>query len=290
MGETPASGNSHGHRCGDSCYASGWKPEISLTTALTLRTSFMRIPLFTIVLIVAGYAPMFAQTDSSQAVRVSYKEGTVRVRKPASEGWLTADSGTILIAQDKISTGENSRASLEFLNGQKVRLGSATTLSYSSARSADSLPAFRFFPGPGDIWVNFGSMPVSQSIACAAHFRKGSALMVPGLHSLPAISRMEIGVDSTMELKVYRGAINVSFESLEPAIDSLNSMKFPEYNNPEDHGDIHLSERAIMIFSYQKLILTSSGEIVFVGAFAPSDPDELTDWVDWNLSLDEPAR
>ncbi|OGC94760.1 MAG: hypothetical protein A2W25_03085 [candidate division Zixibacteria bacterium RBG_16_53_22] len=237
-----------------------------------------------------------AQTDSSLTVKVEYKEGTVRIQKPASEGWLTADSGMILFEQDKIRTNKDSRVSLEFLDGRKIRLGSATTLSYSSAQSDDSLPAFTFFPGPGDIWMNVGSqdpgdsMPAAQVFACAAHFRKGSTLIAPTIDSLPAIFRMEIGVDSTMELKVYRGAINVSFEPIESAVDSLDSMKFSENSAPEVQGDILLGERPVMVRSYQKLILTSSGEIVYKGAFAPSDPDELTDWVEWNLSLDKPAR
>jgi hypothetical protein len=235
--------------------------------------------------------PAFSQDGSGSGARIAFTEGTVRIQRPGSEGWLEADSGAILVEGERLSTREDSRAGIEFLDGQVMRLGPGTMLSLTSSPSSDSVSTdFIFHPGPGDIWVNFGSIAVTRSIACSAQFKKGLALAVPFLDSIPAIFRMEIGTDSTVELKVYRGLLFLRFAELEPASDSLNSANFPEYNAPKIYGDIRLGERTLVIKSYQKLVLTSKGEIVFKGGFAQSDPDEQISWVDWNRSLDKGTR
>jgi hypothetical protein len=239
-------------------------------------------------LVAAWYMPSIAQSVDSPGMRVIFAEGTVRLQKPSSEGWLKADTGSVVLEKEKISTGEDSRAVLGFLDGQQVRLGSRTELAYTSFGGSDSVSTvYTFHPGAGDIWVNFGSIPVTRTIACAAHFKKGMALVEPILDSIPAVFRMGMGADSTYEIKVYRGLIYVTFDSLEASSDSLNSLRYPEYNAPKNYGDIHPGVRTAVIQPYQKLILTSSGCLVYKGAFASSDPDEQIDWVEWNRNRDK---
>jgi len=229
---------------------------------------------------------VFAQSEGNPIIKIKYTESSVRIQKPASEGWLTADTGTVLSAQDKIATGDDSRGIVEIFDSQIVRLGPRSTLLYTGVDSLGPTMAPTFYAGAGDLWANLGATDNHHLIEYIAHFRNGVAKIAPIFDSLPAIFRAEIGADSSLELKIYRGAIHIALGSLGAVSDSPNTLKFPEYNAAGIYGDALAAEHAFIISSYQKIILTSSGEIVYKGAFASTDPDEQTLWVKWNCSLD----
>jgi hypothetical protein len=130
-------------------------------------------------------------------------------------------------------------------------------------------------------------MPAERSVSCVARLKKGMVLVYPLLDSLPAVFRMTVGSDSSAEIKVYRGFIYVIFDSISSAADSNNARTYPEYNVEKMYGNLRLAAKTMVIQSFQKLIVSSAGDIAYRGAFGADDPDELAAWVQWNRIRDE---
>jgi hypothetical protein len=220
--------------------------------------------------------------------RIVELEGTVRIKKPASEGWLSADTGIALVERDIIRAGEDSRAVLELTNGQVIRIGSRTTLLFSGAENHDDVKVdFAFVVGPGDIWVNLAPMATPNSTSYTVYLREGAVSCFPLADSLPATFRISAGADSSCEVKVYRGLVHAAFEDILQFADSLNTIRYLEYRDEIISGGAIIKEHSTTLGAFQNLVITSSGEIVFKGIFSRADRDEKSPWMDWNRSRDE---
>jgi hypothetical protein len=93
---------------------------------------------------------------------------------------------------------------------------------------------------------------------------------------------MAVGRDGTVELKAYQGLARVEFTGLDSLVDSSNAVNFPHLAAPEAAGKL----AAVTVQSQEKLLLTSSGKIVYEGPFSATDIDEETSWVEWNKARD----
>jgi hypothetical protein len=234
--------------------------------------------------------PAFPQAGESALynLHISHIDGKIRVQKPGSEGWLAADSNTSVNPGEKLSAGPKSVAELEIPSGGNIRLGPSTVFTFLPKYQDDASITYinDLQIDHGDIWVSLPSGLHDSSFAFFLPFRIGQAIIFLPPDTNRTIFRLETGIDSTFEAKVYAGTIHVKIISPDSLSDSLNNKNYPEYQIVRDDGRPITRERTITLQADQKLLVTSSGKIVFDGLFSSGDIDETTDWIEWNKSRD----
>ncbi len=213
--------------------------------------------------------PAYAQDNNPNIGSFSSIDGTARVRRQGSEGWLTADMTTSVAIEESIKTLEESRAEIKTRFGL-FRLGPLTEIKFARADMNGSVDLNIV---SGHIWS------VDNGPAAGSEIAISSPVLL--CRPVGAVCGFSVGVDGTTELKVYRGRIEVEGhpEKMIPE-DSLETAAAP----PENW--------TMTLQADQKLIVTSRGNIAFNGAFHPDDPDESSPWIQWNLNRgqDSPAN
>jgi hypothetical protein len=217
---------------------------------------------------------LIAQEIVRPDVAINYLEGTVRVQKPESEGWMTAESTMALVPGDKIQTSKKSRAELALAAHTIIRIDQNSTLDIN--KQTDSLLINPIFVQltQGDFWGRILSPDSAFELICP--LKSGNSIALTFSDTASSICRISIGPDSTFEARVYGGAIALTFSKPDSIRDSLNSLYY-------------LTPNSALLKSSEKILLTSSGRMVFKGTFSPEDKDEKTDWVDWNKTRDSGA-
>jgi len=70
-------------------------------------------------------------SSQARAVRLSFVEGTVTVRRPGSTEWAKASVNTPIQQGFSVATSKNSYAEVQFENGSTVRLGQLSRVDFS---------------------------------------------------------------------------------------------------------------------------------------------------------------
>jgi hypothetical protein len=207
-------------------------------------------------------------------ITINYIDGTVRIQKPESEGWMTAETSKVLAHGDKIQTSKKSRAELTITANAIIRIDQNSTIGVN--KQTDSLPISETLAklGPGDFWGRFSGL--DSSFKLVSPLKSSSSLTLTFPDTAFTRFRISIGTDSTFEARQYSGTMVLSFSKPDSVRDSLNI----------ENNQI---ENSVFLKSSEKILVTSSGKIVFKGVFSPEDIDEKTEWVDWNKTRDPSA-
>jgi hypothetical protein len=212
-----------------------------------------------------------------------YSEGRTLVQRNGSQGWVTTDSNDYVSPGDKIRTEQGSRAELELPGGTILRLGPSSGFSFAdSSRStpADSLMTLEELVG--GIWINGYGGAEGSACRLVCPLKEGTVIISSEKGISVPVFGMAVGRDGTVELKAYQGLARVEFTGLDSLVDSSNAVNFPHLAAPEAAGKL----KAVTVQSQEKLLLTSSGKIVYEGPFSATDIDEETSWVEWNKARD----
>jgi len=114
--------------------------------------------------------------------------------------------------------------------------------------------------------------------------KSGEMAVITTPDKIAVAGRVSIGSDSTFEAKVYAGSMTVEFMGSISKDDSVNGVYYE--SKSASQGDTAKFEHAIKLYQSEKLIVSSSGKIVYKGMFAADDVDEKESWVGWNKARD----
>jgi hypothetical protein len=232
-----------------------------------------------IVFLISGfYSAVEAQSADSSVAVIEFIEGTGRIQIPESEGWLDADDSSKLYTGYKFKTLEESRAELRLENGDVVRLNGESIISFGTA-------IIHARTGKGNILTKSTYMTIKCG-AVWAIIESGSSVMSPvaDIEGNNSIYRVSVGDDGSTEVKLYKGSIKIersyrNKENLEISKNPEDSGKTVEASKEPEYWIKELSP-------YQKLVVSSDGQIVYHGDFSVDDIDEKTEWVEWNKKRD----
>ena len=233
----------------------------------------------------AAFFGVYAQEQAVPVVSISYIEGTVQIQKPESEGWLKADTNSIVGIGEKLRTEDGSRAELGIL-GAKIRMDQLSAIRIYNPAAEDSIAdssAMMEFT-VGDFWLNVSAAFNGDALAAVIKLKKGLANLQAAPETTGAIIRIGVGSDSTLELKVYSGSMIIDLQGIEAACDSANAG----YYLGNDEAQVYLGQNSskMILQAPNKLLITSRGKVTYLGPFAPADIDEQTTWVEWNRARD----
>lgn len=213
---------------------------------------------------------------------ITYSDGRVRKKDIVEEEWQPAQVNSSILSGDKIRTYKRSRAELELLELDVIRMAPETIIDivklYDETKTQQIETKIKI--EQGDIWAKVNKkdkdtkFDISAPVAVAA---------ITG-----TVLRMNVGADSSTELKVYNGEVQITNApektNLIPKIITVHEVPGPyEVQGPRE---VSIEEWVYIVKNMQKILLDKNGNVQKVGEFNMTDKDEQSDWVKWNLMRD----
>lgn len=224
--------------------------------------------------------------DEEKKGLVTFVNGSVKKKAETAPAWIKADKNTELISGDQVRTYRQSRAELELLEMDVIRMAPQTTIDIIKLYEETQAKRreVKIHLEKGDIWAtinkkeNNSTFDISTPITVAAI--TGTSLRITSTS------------DSLTQLKVYSGEVNLTNA---PDNKQLRPQTIQPYEVPGPHEipgphEVSVSEWMYIIKSMQQITVNKSGQIVNKGDFSLNDIDEQTDWVKWNRSRDRELK
>ncbi|MBN1154469.1 FecR domain-containing protein [candidate division KSB1 bacterium] len=214
---------------------------------------------------------------------VTYIDGRVKKKVSAQKDWVNAATNTPVNSGDLVRTYIKSRAELELLKLDVIRMAPETTIDIVKLyeETKGKIKETKITLQQGDIWAKLSEksetmkFDISSPVAAAA---------ITG-----TVLRMAVKSDSTTQVKVYQGEVRVSnipeTQSLAPS-KSFAPFEIPGPHEIQGPREISMEEWVYVVKSMQSIVIGNDGTVKQYGDFSLEDPDEQSDWINWNLQLD----
>jgi len=242
------------------------------------------IMVLTAVCILSFFA--FSQKPQTQIEKkglVTYTDGRVKKKQINDDEWKNAAKDTTVLGGDRVRTYQRSRAELELLELDIIRMAPETIIDIVKLyeETKHKIKETQISVQKGDIWANINKKKddtkfgISAPVAVAA---------ITG-----TVLRMGVSSDSTTELRVYRGEVQITNA---PEKTDLTPKRIGVYEVPGPHEvpgpyEVSMEEWIYIVKNMQKIVIDKKGQVKEVGEFKNTDKDELTKWVRWNLERDK---
>lgn len=224
-----------------------------------------------------------SQNNDEKKGLVTYTNGRVKKRKIDEQEWENAAKDTTILDGDRVRTYQRSRAELELLELDIIRMAPETIIDIVKLyeETKHKIKATQIAIQKGDIWANINKKKdkvkfgISAPVAVAA---------ITG-----TVLRMGVSNDSTTELRVYNGEVRITNApektDLTPKRIGVHEVPGP-YEVPGPH-EVSMEEWIYIVKNMQKIVIDQKGEVKEVGEFKKTDKDEQTFWVKWNIERDK---
>jgi len=239
-----------------------------------------------IVIVLLGISILFSITyaleDDVKKGLITYTDGRVKKRTVNDEEWMNAKKNSDVLTGDRVRTYQRSRAELELLELDVVRMAPETIIDIVKLfeETKDKVKQTTLSLEKGDIWAKVKKkkenvkFDISAPVAVAA---------ITG-----TVLRIGVTSDSTTELKVYNGEVQIT-NAPEKTDLTPKTIKVHEVPGPYEipgPREVSLEEWVYIVRNMQKIVIDNKGQVKEVGKFDLSDQDEKTDWVKWNQKRD----
>lgn len=215
---------------------------------------------------------------------VTETDGRVKKRTSQETDWINAEKNTPVNSGDRIRTYKRSRAELELLQLDIIRMAPETTIDivklYEETKGKSKETKIDL--QQGDIWAKLGKKDATMKFDITSP--------VAGAAITGTVLRMGVGADSSTQLKVYSGEVRISNVPEKTNITPQEIGKPHEVPGPHEIPGPHavsLDEWVYIVKSMQKIVIGHNGQVESVGEFSLQDKDEQTEWVKWNLKRDK---
>jgi hypothetical protein len=215
---------------------------------------------------------------------VAYAEGEVKKQPPASEMWENAPVKSAVNTGEKVRTYQMSRAELELVQLDVIRLAPKTTvlLDRLYEETKDKKLATNIRVEQGEIWASVHEVNAETDFDISAPV---AAAAITG-----TVLRMSVRGDSTTTLKVYKGEVKITNAPERTDLAPTPVGKPVQVEGPHAIQGPHavtLDEWVYIVKSMQQITIDPKGVVLSMGQFSKKDADEQSDWVQWNRRREE---
>lgn len=221
-------------------------------------------------------------SEEAQKGVVTFVSGSVKKKAEEMPNWTRAAKNTEVLTGDKVRTYKNSRAELELLELDVIRMAPQTTLDVLKlyAETREKRREVKLNLNKGDIWAKIDNK------AGKAKFDISTPITVAAITGTTL--RMTANADSTTRMKVYRGEVRITNApqntQLQPK--SIRPHEIPGPHEVPGPYEVGFQQWLYIVKSMQQITVNKQGSVVSVGEFSSNDLDEKTDWVRWNKARD----
>ncbi|HEX9974441.1 MAG TPA: FecR family protein [bacterium] len=240
------------------------------------------VVIFLLVALIVAYS-LAQQPKVDKKGLVTYTDGRVKKKVITEEDWTTAEKNTEVLTGDRVRTYQKSRAELELLDVDVIRIAPETIIDivklYEETKT--KVKETQIAVEKGDVWANIKKKEdnvkfgISAPVAVAA---------ITG-----TILRMGVLPDSSTLLKVYKGEVKITNapERTDLVPKTIQVHEVPGPHEIQGPYQVSMDEWIYIVRNMQKIVINNKGQIKEVGDFKKSDKDETTDWVRWNSQRDK---
>ena len=226
---------------------------------------------------------------SKETGLVTFVDGTLKKKLIDASEWTVAGKDTAVVSGEKVRTMNKSRAELALRELDVLRLAPRTTIDiiklYEESKSSKDETLINV--EEGDMWAMVGE------VETGAEFNVNTP--VAGAAITGTVFRMSIDKDSTTQLKVYKGEVQISNS---PGNPNLTAEPVPFKERKKISGpkqvpgpkQVTFKEWLYIVKDMQSIRVDKKGELIESGDFTDKDADEQSDWVKWNKILDEERK
>lgn len=246
----------------------------------------MKKNIFGIVLITMVFSAilLFGETNTQKKGLVTYADGQVKRKAIEAMDWENAPVNTEVLSGDQMRTYRQSRAELNLAEMDVIRLAPRTIIDivklYEETRDKQVETAIHI--EQGELWASVHQVEADTKFDITAPI---SAAAITG-----TVLRMNVGEDTTTQLKVYEGEVKIKSLPQKPVQTAPRSLAPHEIPGPTEVPgpyEVTVETWFHIIKQMQQITIDKNGKVVSVGDFSENEADEKTDWVQWNKSLDE---
>lgn len=225
----------------------------------------------------------FSRSEERKGI-VAFAEGEVRKQPPASEMWENAPVQSAVNSGEKVRTYQMSRAELELIQLDIIRLAPKTTILldrlYEETREKKLATSIKV--EKGEIWASVHEVNAETEFDISAPV---AAAAITG-----TVLRMTVRDDSTTQLKVYKGEVKITNAPEKPKTEEKPSGKPTQIEGPkpiQGPHEVSLDEWVYIVKGMQQITIDPKGIVLSMGQFSRKDMDEQTDWVKWNAQRED---
>lgn len=228
---------------------------------------------------------MGAITQDDKKGIVTFADGQVKRNPLASEQWLSADVNTQILGGDKVRTYQDSRAELDLASLDIIRLAPRTIIDVIKLyeETKDQKLKTSIHIEEGEIWASVHEIDVNTDFDISAPV---AAAAITG-----TVLRMKVNPDSTTQLKVYKGEVQISRkpEGMTKPVEnkSLAPTQVPGPTQVQGPREVTVDEWVKIVKAMQQITIDKKGQVLSYSGFSVTDPEESNDWVQWNHHLDQ---
>ena len=243
----------------------------------------LRILLPTLLVLVFSSADTRIRAGLDKKGVVSYVDGDVKKQPLSSDLWQSAPVKTAVNSGEKVRTYLQSRAELELLQLDIIRLAPKTIIAldklYEETKEKKLKTSIKV--ENGEIWASVHEVNAQTDFDIAAPV---AAAAITG-----TVLRMKVDEDSSTQLKVYKGEVKITNapENTDLTPKSIQPYQIQGPHQIQGPREVSLEEWVYIIKSMQQITIDPKGQIISVGDFKSKDKDEKTPWVEWNKKREE---
>jgi len=232
-----------------------------------------------------------ASADSAKGHRgqITYVEGRAKKRPIQSEEWLNAREGSEIISGDKVRTLRDSRAELALRELDLIRLAPLTTIDIVRLyeETKEGRDETQIDVENGDIWAHVGHIEEEAIFSISTP--------VAGAAITGTRFRISVAEDSSTILKVYQGEVRITNA---PEREDLVPQELPLRGRQQIEGpeqiqgprQVTFEEWYYIVKNMQEIRIGKDGRLLASGSFSMDDPEEQSEWVQWNLKRDQEIK
>lgn len=238
-----------------------------------------------VLLMAAGVAHRVRSgEENDQKGVVTYVEGTAKKQALEEADWRSVSRNTPVASGERVRTYSESRAELEILRIDRIRMAPRTTIDILKLyeESVEQVRESKIHLQSGDLWAQVGKkdeqLRFSITTPVAAAAITGTTL------------RLSVAADSSAELKVYTGEVVLNKEAdVRPPAKRgmLAPQQVPGPTPVAGPHEVSLEQWSMIVKSMQKVRVNNRGQVIQSGSFSAQDPEEQNDWVRWNQRRDQ---
>ncbi len=239
-----------------------------------------------LALVLCGIGIGLSVTTEQQRGLVTHVEGSAKKQRLSEVQWTNVQQNTEVNGGERVRTFSQSRAELDLASLDKIRMAPKTTIDILKLyeETKEQIRETKITLQEGDLWANVKKKPKNMSFSIGTPI---TAAAITG-----TTLRMNVNQDSSSELKVYHGEVIITnapdSKTVQPKAIEPYEVEGP-HEIPGPH-EVSMEEWAIIVRNMQKVQIDKNGQVTYSGDFSASDPDENSDWVQWNLQRDRSAN
>lgn len=253
---------------------------------MKMNTIIHKLVLFSLIILVGISTILLSQQSNNTDKKglVAYTDGKVKKKIIEKPDWENAEKNTPINSGDQVKTYKRSRAELELLQLDIIRMAPETTIDIVKLyeETKDKVKETKINLQQGDIWAKLSEkdskmkFDITTPVAAAA---------ITG-----TVLRMGVNKDSTTELKVYKGEVRISNAVAKPMNIEQQTGKPIEVPGPHvipGPKEVSFEEWFYIIKDMQKITVNRNGTVQYMGQFSLKDEEEQSEWVKWNLQREK---